>query len=255
MEYSSTDDYILAHKTSLEEHSFIKALASDTGNVQVLSFARDMAFFVLGFRDLLDLARIQNPSNATDFKLNQHCDEDSEHWLWFLEDLEALDALNCFSHSSDHRTDHSTDNKPVSKYALLKGIWSCEKYSVRQHTYVVASYLLQAKNAEEKLTIIDCLEASFAVFISALNHSTKKSGLYSTLRYFGEEHYIGESEHAAGSWFDNPEDNSVNVANYDDALLSKIDTVFSGFRACFDLWHQTLLTHQTKAQPLDTIAI
>lgn len=82
---------ISMHKSALAEHSFCLYLR-ETDNITKTSFGfvPTMTFFVLGFRDILESMRIKNPKTAVEKMLNTHCEEDSEHWRWFIDDLDTL---------------------------------------------------------------------------------------------------------------------------------------------------------------------
>lgn len=49
-----------------------------------------MSFLVLGFKDILAFLRVPTPKNSLEASINLHVQEDSDHWLWYLADLERL---------------------------------------------------------------------------------------------------------------------------------------------------------------------
>jgi len=200
-------------------------------------FAPHMTFFVLGFRDILDEIRYATPRTPTEQIINTHCDEDSEHWLWFIEDLERLGI---------------DDNYwgPNSSSMLLK-IWSRENFPIRAFVYRIIHYIKTFQDADIRLVIIECLESAFAVFISSLNQVTSKLGFQHKLRYFGTEHIEDEQSHSlhesqlpqCQSMID--QDQLIN----DDQIIAMIDDIFSGFNTMFNHWNRAL----TKPQLEETV--
>lgn len=225
----NTTNYIMSKKLRLESHKLVDILCKCDGSKDALAFAPDMAFFVLGFKDLLQICKVANPKTDDDFTINTHCDEDSHHWLWYLEDIEYLEKLS---------VKNTLNVRSGTAYA--RQVWSHDNYKIRLHTYCMASLLLNAETTRERLVIIDCLEAAFSVFITALNHTTQKSNLFETLRYFGKEHYIDEASHDQGSWLDKTRDKN-DLDFYDSKLCDVVDVIFDGFQSLFTAWANTLI--------------
>lgn len=223
---------ISMHRTSLANHSFCQLLKDKDANKTSLRFIPTMTFFVLGFRDILESMKIDNPQSDVDKTLNIHCEEDSEHWRWFIEDLNKLGM----------QTQYWGGN--VS--AILHHIWSPDHYIVRDLVYRVIHHVHSSRSTNEKLIIVECLEAAFAAFIENLNPLTKKIGMYQKLRYFGEHHYEKEADHAAGSWID--EDKTVSVNHYiniadirNKHMQGVVDDIFSGFHDMFTCWQNAMV--------------
>lgn len=217
------------YKNELTQHAFCRKLRSTTSaETRVFSFVPHMAFFVLGFRDLLEYLRVPFPRNTVDFMLNEHCKEDSDHWLWFLQDLDVL-----------KKTTELNTNKGLTEDLRL--IWGPENFAVRRLVYDIIVHINQCQNAQEKLIIVECLEAAFAAFIESLNPLTKRMGLFEQLRYFGEHHYQKESEHAMGSWLDTPEQahkhseiHALSIRS--ETMRQVVDDIFMGFESMFNCW-------------------
>lgn len=234
--------HIMAHTSNLENHEFIYFLKhAKIASQQTLAFIPRMTFFVLGFKDILEASRVANPQTSLDDDINTHCEEDSEHWLWFLQDLEHLAKLGL---------EASFSSKDSS--ALLQAVWSEDTYRVRSHTYRVVSHVINAKSTEEKLIIIDCLEAAFSVFINGLNQLTQRSGLYRKLRYFGEEHHVDEASHTLGSWVEGErsKQNSGEEALTpfrQKQMIAIIDDVFAGFDEVFTCWSEAVAVKEAIA--------
>lgn len=223
---------ISTHKIALSNHSFCQYLRQ-TENVteQSLSFIPTMTFFVLGFRDILESMRVNNPKQDVEKMLNAHCDEDSEHWRWFIEDLNKLGM--------------HTDYWGGDVSAILHHIWSPDHYIVRDLVYRVIHHVHSSRSAHEKLIIVECLEAAFAAFIENLNPLTKRLGIYQKLDYFGKHHYEQEADHAAGSWIDgekaSSQDNSINISDIREKhIKGVVDDIFTGFNHMFTCWQNAL---------------
>lgn len=223
------------HKQGLANHSFCQRLRNHrSGDKSIFSFVPHMSFFVLGFRDLLEYLRVPFPSNSAEFMINEHCTEDSDHWLWFLQDLETL-QLNAQAWGGENIA-----NK-------LELIWSPQNAAVRRQVYDIIVMISNCKNAQEKLVIIECLEAAFAAFIENLNVLTKRLGVYQKLVYFGEQHYDKESEHAMGSWL-NTDETKKHKSQEDEGLIRSsvmvqmIEDIFNGFDSMFSCWEKSLAT-------------
>lgn len=217
------------HKIQLSEHAFCRRLRNaKESEIRVFSFVPHMSFFVLGFRDLLEYLRVPFPRNSVDFMLNEHCKEDSDHWLWFLQDLETLNK-------------HAELNTEKGLTEDLRLIWGPENFAVRRQVYDTIIQINQCQNAQEKLIVVECLEAAFAAFIESLNPLTQRMGLYQQLRYFGEHHYQKESEHAMGSWLDTPENTHKPVDTQvltirPEVMAQMVDDIFMGFETMFSCW-------------------
>jgi hypothetical protein len=223
---------IESHKNALCEHSFCKQLRNTPRvTVQSFAFVPHMTFFVLGFKDMLENLRVKQSKNAIEVMINEHCSEDSDHWQWFLEDLQRLD-LNIQSWGGDITS-------------TLSLIWSDSSFAVRNQVYRVMHHIYQCKTPHEKLILMECLEAAFAAFVINLNVLTKKAGLYQKLKYFGEHHFEKESDHAMGSWLDASQPKQVTPyqARYairEEYMQAMIDDIFAGFNRVFSVWENSL---------------
>lgn len=228
------------HKHHLAGHSFCQRLRDyESDDRSIFFFVPQMTFFVLGFRDLLEYLRIPFPSNPVEFMLNEHCSEDSDHWQWFLQDLEKLQL-----------PDRAWGGNRIAD--ALELIWTPQAAVVRRQIYDIVVLINHCKNAQEKLIIVECLEAAFAAFIESLNVLTKRLGIYQQLVYFGEHHYDKESDHTMGSWLDTAQPKqqlqSPAVAIRYAVMEQMVDDIFMGFESMFSCWEKSLDT-QHLSQP------
>ena len=192
-----------------------------------------MTFFILGFRDILEEVRIKNPKSETELSLNAHCDEDSEHWLWFIEDLKELNM--------------DVDHWGGSMSSILQTLWSPDNYPVRELVYRIINHIRTAQSAEEKMIIIDCMESTFSVFINSLNVITRRNGRYNKLKFFGSQHFEAESNHTSGNWLEGEKSHDqahyFNIQRFRVRHMSAvIDDIFEGFDQVFDCWYNSLHT-------------
>jgi hypothetical protein len=228
-------DAIEQHKNALSNHTFCQNLRTHTNDDRrAYSFIPHMAFFVLGFKDMLYNFQVENPKNSVDQMLNTHCKEDSDHWQWFLEDLKTLKlGINVWGGDIS---------------GALNLIWSDGDFPVRNQVYRVMHHLFQCRSTYEKLILVECLEAAFAAFVVNLNQLTQRLGHYETLKYFGRHHHIEESSHAMGSWLDeggkSPMGSDTKNQLRENHMLAMVDDVFSGFNQAFNLWNKAWLAEE-----------
>lgn len=211
-------------KEILSASKFAKWLTDLELKHDVLAFIPSMTYFVLGFRDILELAKREDPKSALDFAINAHCEEDKEHWKWFLNDLQNLGYLNgsCFEFASR--------------------IWSDEERIPRNMIYFVTYLIQKESNPKMILTVIECLEAAFAVFIEKLKPQLLNRNVYERLTYFGQRHDLGEQSHALGSWIDDiPKDNLLLSIEMNEEergyAISDVKEVFAHFNNMFEHWY------------------
>lgn len=206
-----------------------------------LLFIPHMSFFVLGFKDMLDKIKVDNPKNHIEKMINHHCEEDYEHWRMFLKDLKTLDM--------------DVDYWGGDIDSVLSLIWAKESYAVRDQVYLVMKCIDGCKTPHEKLIVVECLEAAFAAFIESLTIYTKKSDLYKTLDYFGELHYEQEADHEMGSWLEESGPKAVmpHQAKYvmrAELMEKYINDIFNGFDQVFNVWQKAQETNESQERKL-----
>lgn len=215
-------------KKHLSRNTFCNWLDTVQADQDALSFTPSMSYFVLGFRDILELAKYNTPKSTLEHAINIHCEEDKEHWKWFLNDLDYLGYLN------------------TSTKDFIYKIWSDEERVPRNMVYLITHLIQSESDPRFKLVIIECLEAAFAVFIEHLRPQMISRGIYDKLTYFGKNHDEGEQSHSLGSWVDKTSD----LHNMDDLLMSielntdeeskanqLVEKIFMSFEILFTHWH------------------
>ncbi len=220
--------HINTHKNYLQKNDFCQWMQNQTNANSLLAFAPAMSFFVLGFQDILALLHKPQPKNDLERMLNIHCAEDSQHWKWFLNDLQQLKFLE----------------QPTYEY--LYKLWSEENKAPRMHTYYFAYLAQKLTDARFALVFVECLEAAFAVFINNLKPQLEANGAFAELHYFGHRHEEGEASHEMGSWIEDDahSDMEASLGNIEFSEIERqyamqiCDDVFSRFQDMFLFWNE-----------------
>lgn len=212
-------------KTKLAKHDLVEWIATSK---QPLTFVPAMTFFVLGFRDVLSYLKRANPENIWDHSINIHCDEDANHWLWFIEDLQKIGVKE------------TAWGKDFAE--LLTATWSETGYASRDMVYTLIHYAKTNSDPFVNLAMIESLEAAFAVFINALMPQIENRGWQNDLRYFGSRHHEDESNHALGSWVgETSVDNDLKTISLNEFQKSQanfiVQETFGKFHSVFESWY------------------
>lgn len=216
-------------KRRLEAGPFLPWLASESSPEEDrFAFLPGQAFLVLGFKDILSFVRIPEPKTALDFQVNLHCVEDTDHWVWYLDDLERL------GFTLESWGPKATD--------VFRRLYSDENQYVRRIVYLSIHYVRQAKDPLISLVLIEILEAVFAAFSDHMVKRIHREGLYGKLEYYGRTHLEKEGSHALGAWTDDavpslgPIDYVLSDAQREQAKLM-VSELFGLFEKLFDSWY------------------
>lgn len=147
-----------------------------------LKFVPRMLFFVMGFKDLMQLVRYPDPQNELEQSVNTHSDEDSNHWEWYLNDLEFISGQFKNAESSD----------------LISKVWHEESMEVRETIYTFSRYIGEYTDPVARMLMVEVLEITFDKFKEAIHPALKEEDLYSQLDYFGRMHQETEENHSTG---------------------------------------------------------
>jgi hypothetical protein len=188
-----------------------------------------MTFFVLGFRDVLSYLKRKNPQTFWDHTINLHCEEDSNHWLWFIDDLQRIGVRE------------TNWGKDFSE--LLLTTWSENGFASRDMIYSLVHFAKDTADPMVHLALIESLEAAFAVFINALMPQIEKREWQHELRYFGNHHHEEESNHALGSWVgENDHDQELRkvalTSDQNKQANFVVEEIFSRFNIVFKSWFE-----------------
>ncbi len=225
-------------KAKLSQHELIEWLGNSN---QPLTFVPAMTFFVLGFRDVLSYVKRKNPKDIWDHSINVHCEEDANHWLWFIEDLQKIGVSE------------TTWGNDFTQ--LLTSTWSEAGYSSRDMVYTLIHYAKTNTDPFVNLAMIESLEAAFAIFINALMPQIEKRGWQTELRYFGSRHHEDESNHALGSWIgetsiDNELKNIVLSPLQKSQAITIVSDIFIKFHTVFESWYNQKDKFEGRFTPL-----
>lgn len=201
-----------------------------------------MAFFIMGFRDILFSLKRSNPNTWVEKMVNQHCDEDVDHWRWYAQDLERL-GFN-----------HTAWGEDLS--VLFSRLWSDETCESRNLVYLAMHYVRSAPSPEVLLVIIEVMEATFGVFSDALYNALRGTPAYSDLKYFGHKHRQTEECHSIGSWTQSGSHSEdiyeIKISQEDqDFYLNMVDSLFAQFHKMFYEWYLSknsyyVLSHNSR---------
>jgi hypothetical protein len=224
-------------KSELGKHELIEWISTTE---QPLTFTPAMTFFVLGFRDVLSYLKRTNPKDIWDHSINIHCEEDANHWLWFIEDLQKIGVKE-----SAWGNDFSE---------LLTTTWSEAGYASRDMVYSLVHYAKINSDPFVSLALIESLEAAFAVFINTLMPQIEKRGWQNDLRYFGSRHHEDESNHALGTWIgEGAVDSDLKKVILSDSQKAEanfiIKETFKKFHIVFKSWHDQKDKFQGRFTP------
>lgn len=139
--------------------------------------------WVMSFADLNKYIFRQEPTdNEIQNLINYHTYEDSNHWIWYLEDIKKLNLDNFQSFTE-----------------FTRFIWSKDTAKIRQMSYKFSAYAFKAKPTQ-KLIIIESIEAAGNAFFDV---STKlaqdlEASLGKEYQYMGQHHLDRETGHTIG---------------------------------------------------------
>ncbi len=196
-----------------------------------LSFTPSMLFFVLGFKDILNVMSTPNPKTEIEIELNIHCEEDLDHWKWYLQDLETMGFI--------------PESWGGSMNNMFQQIWGDKNSDVRNFVYTIIHHVKKHNNPLISMVMIEYLEAAFAVFIRHIRVPINKMGLYEKLSYFGKIHVEKEESHSHGSWVDGQRSQTSGQINHtlDDSTFRQanllLDELSVKMLQVFDTWYTT----------------
>lgn len=157
-------------------------LKGDGSAMKKLKFVPRMLFFVMGFKDLMQMVRYENPKNKLEESVNTHSDEDSNHWEWYLKDLTFMSGWFKNSGSAD----------------LVADMWDDDTYQVRKTIYTFTRHIQNITDPVARMLMIEVLEITFDKFKEAIHPILKGDDLYDRLEYFGKKHQETEENHTTG---------------------------------------------------------
>ncbi len=149
-----------------------------------LSFTLCLSPFVMGFSELnKSVFRDETTTDPLQKLINKHTTEDDRHWLWFLEDIQALE-IDYYVQFTD----------------ALKFIWSEETKVSHQVIHELYRYTFKAAPIQ-KFIVLQVVEATGNVFLSTVQQVSQelKSIKNKEFKYFGSCHVDEDSSHSINS--------------------------------------------------------
>lgn len=217
---------------------WIKFESTQLNDTDTLSFTPSMLYFILGFRDILAHLQYSHPKNALEQTINTHCEEDKNHWMWYLQDLKSLGY-----------NESTWSNNWVN---FVEYLWSDENKATRDLVYLCIHEIKKYNHSPEaSLVIIECLESTFGVFMNTLKFKFENNQTFKKLKFFGELHQNTELNHSLGSWIDEESDHKTTEHNHSNEAILKdlsisnsmqieltetINVIYDQFELVFDTW-------------------
>ncbi len=198
-----------------------------------LSFVPAMMFFTMGFKDMLAALRDEHDDSPLQQSVHRHCDEDSFHWQWYLEDLA--------------RIEHGRRLLGVPAAEAFTEVWSPEHRATREVVYHGIFLAKTHRTPFLRMAIVEALEATFACFNEPMYRLVGELGLSDRLDYFGKVHQHAEASHAKDQ--DGVEGSGylLRIGEFETAV-GVVDELFDVFEQMFDCWHRARA--QAPALPL-----
>jgi hypothetical protein len=219
-------------KALLKQSALCGYLRADNETASKLSFAPAMLFFAMGFKDILDCLRADASEDPLQMAVNIHCEEDSTHWMWYLNDMMRIPSGKAFMERRQKE--------------LFGDIWSARYEPVRHLVYDCIAMAKQAKHPFQKLILIEALEATFECFNEPVFDHVHKIGLSEVLEYFGQAHAHSEASHSMDKSGNGQASETYQAYEPDvkeqEQALNTIHTVFDVFERVFDCWYREATT-------------
>lgn len=175
-------EFIETKKQELAQTQFIKFLQDKTVDPrQRFAWVPAFAPFVMMFKDFNEIILRKEPVDSKLQEIiNQHSNEDAQHWVWFLQDLKLMGY-----------------NPPINYTDTLKFLWGNENIKVRQWAYKIFAICPLEEDILIKLVVAESIEAAgncgfteFSQIARELTEITKQH-----YPYFGASHLAKETGH------------------------------------------------------------
>jgi hypothetical protein len=212
---------IEARKLSFSKQPFLEFLRNEKiAPKERLSFTLCLSPFVMGFSELNKYVfRDETTSDPLQKLINKHTTEDDRHWLWFLEDIQALEI------------DYS-----VQFTDALKFLWSDETKVSRQVIHELYRYTFKAEPIQ-KFIVLQVVEATGNIFLSTVQKVSQelKTSKHKDFKYFGSCHVDEDSSHSIhSSSFEHLFEN-IELSNTErDDAFELVETIFVLFEQLTD---------------------
>jgi hypothetical protein len=180
-----------------------------------LGFMPYFAFFVMAFADLNRYVLRRESHDPYDARVNAHTREDDHHWVWFLEDLDALGWSGA-----------------TTTAEALRVLWREDTCRNRILMYELCA-MLGAADSIERYVIVEAIEETGNVLFALTTRVAElwQAAMGRPLRYMGAYHFALETGHLE---HDDTTDALERIALPDAArqrCVGYVDRVFDVFAA------------------------
>jgi hypothetical protein len=211
---------------TLEHGAFFQWLKrKDEDDPKKLAFIPAMYFYVLAFRDLLNLLTDEE-DGALQSAVNAYVEEDAGHFLWYLEDMATagfplLDSLS---------------------------IWDKRLLPSRRAIYRMIAFAMDHKEPIYRAILVTIFEATGEVFFRHTRLLMQRLGLDQQLGYFGTGHYEAEVSHSVKM----DELAELVIAPAQCEIASRmVREAFAEYRGLFQCWMTSALAHGSETELFD----
>ena len=212
---------------------FFKFLEQGSRIEDANTFVSGLAFFILAFQDMLRINEAQIADPVLLPIAQHHRQEDLGHDIWFLHDIQKLDA-DCSA-------------------AMLFGERSVQ---TRDTSYAIASEIYRASDDRIRLVIPLVLEAAGHVFFSRAYHFFNRAGYTEQLKYFSKEHFQAELDH---EMFDHEISQRLQSVHLTDELKQEasdvVDRIFTALIAMVSTLYDQIEQIQLERTQLESTLI
>jgi hypothetical protein len=178
--------------------------------------------FAMNFKDLNAYALRQEPTtDPIQEMINTHTYEDGQHWAWYLTDIERLNI------------------DPSMRFTeTLRFLWGDETKRTRQLCYDLFAICLSQTDPLLKLAVIESIEVTGTVALSALAKVGKdlEAATNKHYRYFSAYHLGVETGHVQGGLsYDDTDAFLQNIQlteQQKSKALEMVNRVFDSFTSC-----------------------
>ena len=210
-------------RARLASNPAVAALADPNVSTSAkLTVVPTMAFWVLAFGDAMAFLRRSSGDTPLDAIVQQHAQEDAEHWKWFVSDLEDLASQGIGARSISD--------------ALMR-MWGPDTAPVRECAWTVHHLLRTHIDPAVRLAILEACEHGFEAFMDSMRPVVQAAGHYGELRYLGSMHDEAEAGHALHEG-DDPFMN-IDWSRRDmDNVRTTVETVYDrldGMHSCYSI--------------------
>jgi len=186
---------------------------------EVRSLVSSLTFFVFAFQDVLRM----NEARVVDARLRQiakvHRREDAGHDIWFLNDMEKLNAERD-----------------------LRWVFGPEHQVVRECSFEVVAEALRAEDDATRISLLLALESAGDVFFGKAFPFCEDVGIDLSLEYFSRPHWEVEVDHDV---FGQPQqdllEGIVLSALERDRCVAMVERVFAALTRMVDHFHDAIL--------------